>query len=84
MELAAYLDRIRFEGPVTIDLAGLCALHRAHLTAISYENLDLQLARPRRPSWTVWWIATGSMSACRITPLAGASSAPTRSPTTLA
>jgi N-hydroxyarylamine O-acetyltransferase len=46
MELVAYLDRIGFEGPVTIDLDGLRALHRTHLHGVSYENLDVQLGRP--------------------------------------
>ena len=46
MELGAYLDRICFEGPVVTDLAGLSALHRAHLSAVSYENFDVQLGRP--------------------------------------
>ncbi len=45
MQLAAYLDRIGVRGGVTPDLVGLRALHRAHLQAISYENLDVQLGR---------------------------------------
>jgi len=45
MELQAYLDRIGHSGPVRPDLATLKALHRAHLKAISYENLDVQLGR---------------------------------------
>ena len=46
MELRAYLDRIGVAEPVAPDLAGLRALHRAHLMAIPYENLDVQLGRP--------------------------------------
>ncbi|MDQ0462556.1 N-hydroxyarylamine O-acetyltransferase [Caulobacter ginsengisoli] len=46
MELAAYLDRIGHAGPVRPDLATLRAVHRAHLLAIPYENLDVQLGRP--------------------------------------
>lgn len=46
MELAAYLDRIGYAGPVEPTLATLRAVHRAHLLAISYENLDVQLGRP--------------------------------------
>ena len=45
MDLQAYLDRIGYAGPATPDLATLCALHRAHLLAIPYENLDVQLQR---------------------------------------
>jgi N-hydroxyarylamine O-acetyltransferase len=46
MDLKAYFDRIGFEGEVRPDLATLVALHRAHLQAIPYENLDVQLGRP--------------------------------------
>jgi N-hydroxyarylamine O-acetyltransferase len=46
MELSAYLDRIGYSGPIAPDVATLAALHRAHLLAIPYENLDVQLRRP--------------------------------------
>lgn len=46
MDLAAYLDRIGFAGQARPDLATLKAVHRAHLLAIPYENLDVQLRRP--------------------------------------
>lgn len=46
MKLAAYLDRIGYNGPVAPDLATLKAVHRAHHFAIPYENLDVQLGRP--------------------------------------
>ena len=49
MELGAYLDRIGYGGPVRPDLATLRGLHRAHLLAIPYENLDVQLGRPLTP-----------------------------------
>jgi N-hydroxyarylamine O-acetyltransferase len=49
VELQAYLDRIGYAGPVRPDLATLRALHRAHLQAIPYENLDVQLGRPLTP-----------------------------------
>jgi len=45
MELSAYLERIGHAGPVAPDLATLKALHRAHLLAIPYENLDVQFGR---------------------------------------
>lgn len=44
--LDAYLARIGHTGPVAPDLATLRALHRAHLLAIPYENIDVQLGRP--------------------------------------
>ncbi|MEZ0242119.1 MAG: arylamine N-acetyltransferase [Sphingomonas sp.] len=46
MKLAAYLDRIGHQGPVTTDLATLRSLVRAHLAAVPFENLDVQLGRP--------------------------------------
>ena len=45
MDLSAYLDRIGYAGPLRPDLETLHALHRAHLLAIPYENLDVQLGR---------------------------------------
>ena len=49
MDLKAYLDRIGFAGEPRPDLATLSALHRAHLMAIPYESLDVQLGRPLTP-----------------------------------
>lgn len=46
MRLEAYLRRIGLKGPVRPDLETLRAVHRAHLLAIPYENLDVQLGRP--------------------------------------
>lgn len=46
MKLDAYLDRIAYQGPLRADHATLVGLHRAHLLAIPYENLDVQLGRP--------------------------------------
>ncbi|MDP1630449.1 MAG: arylamine N-acetyltransferase [Caulobacter sp.] len=46
MDLAAYFRRIGFQGEARPDLATLKAVHRAHLLAIPYENLDVQLGRP--------------------------------------
>lgn len=46
MDLDAYLDRIDYGGPVAPDLETLIELHRHHLYAIPYENLDVQLRRP--------------------------------------
>jgi N-hydroxyarylamine O-acetyltransferase len=43
MKLAAYLNRIHYTGSHQPTLATLRALHRAHLLAIPYENLDIHL-----------------------------------------
>ncbi len=45
MNLDAYLDRIGLSERPPADLEGLRVLHRAHLRAIPYENLDVQLGR---------------------------------------
>ena len=45
MDLKAYFGRIGYVGEPRTDLATLHALHRAHLLAIPYENLDIQLGR---------------------------------------
>lgn len=44
-ELSRYLERIGFSGTPRVDLDGLRELHRRHLLAIPYENLDVQLGR---------------------------------------
>jgi N-hydroxyarylamine O-acetyltransferase len=44
-KLQAYLDRIGFKGSARPDLATLRAVHRSHVEAIPYENLDVQLRR---------------------------------------
>ncbi len=46
MQLDAYLKRINYTGSLAPDLATLTALHRAHLLAIPYENLDIHRACP--------------------------------------
>lgn len=46
MDLKAYFERIGFAGEARPDLTTLKALHRAHLLAIPYENLDVQLGTP--------------------------------------
>jgi len=42
-DLDAYLRRINFHGPLHPDLPTLKALHRAHIDAIPFENLDIQM-----------------------------------------
>lgn len=44
-ELGAYLTRIGHPAEVRPDLATLRSVHRAHLSAIPYEALDIQLSR---------------------------------------
>jgi N-hydroxyarylamine O-acetyltransferase len=46
IELAAYLRRVGYHGPLHANLETLRALHRAHANAIPYENFDVQLKRP--------------------------------------
>lgn len=43
---AAYLRRINYAGPLDRSLRTLRMLHRAHLLAIPYENLDVQFGVP--------------------------------------
>lgn len=45
LSLARYLDRIGYNGSLDPDLETLTAIHRAHLRAIPYENLDIHLGR---------------------------------------
>jgi N-hydroxyarylamine O-acetyltransferase len=45
MDVAAYLRRIGVKEFPPSNLAGLRTLHRAHLLAIPFENLDVQLGR---------------------------------------
>ena len=42
-DLASYLDRIGFEGPLAPNEDTLARLHEAHLRTFPYENLDIQL-----------------------------------------
>lgn len=46
MNVDAYLDRIGYAGPRAPEAATLRALHRAHLLAVPFENLDIALGRP--------------------------------------
>jgi N-hydroxyarylamine O-acetyltransferase len=47
-QLAAYLKRIGISAPRRPTLHALRRVHRAHVTAMPYENLDIQLGRPIR------------------------------------
>ncbi|RRS00150.1 arylamine N-acetyltransferase family protein [Glycomyces terrestris] len=46
--LAAYLDRVGITAPRRPTLHALRRIHRAHVAAMPYENLDIQLGRPIR------------------------------------
>jgi len=45
-DLSAYLTRIDGARPARANMAALQALHRAHLAAIPFENLDIQMGLP--------------------------------------
>ena len=45
-DLAAYLARIDYKGPLQPNAEVLSALHLAHATHIPYENLDILLGKP--------------------------------------
>ncbi|MCC3765481.1 arylamine N-acetyltransferase [Glycomyces sp. TRM65418] len=47
-QLAAYLKRIGISAPRRPTLHALRRVHRAHVAAMPYENLDIQLGRPIR------------------------------------
>jgi N-hydroxyarylamine O-acetyltransferase len=46
VDVDAYLERIGVEGPAEPSEETLRALHRAHLFAVPFENLDIHLGRP--------------------------------------
>ena len=45
MDIAAYLDRIGYDGPRAPTLETLRALHRGHMLTVPFENLDIHLGR---------------------------------------
>jgi N-hydroxyarylamine O-acetyltransferase len=46
VDVAAYLDRIAYRGPLDASVETLCGLHLAHLYAVPFENLDIMSGRP--------------------------------------
>lgn len=48
LDLEAYLARIRYAGSLDPTLETLRGLHRAHVSTIPFENLDILLGRPIR------------------------------------
>lgn len=53
--VAAYLSRIGFAGPIAHDLATLTALQLAHLQAVPFEALDVFAGRPVSADDTAAW-----------------------------
>ena len=45
LDLPAYLERIDYRGPTAPAAGTLRALHRAHMFAVPFENLDIHLGR---------------------------------------
>ena len=45
MNVEEYLERLAVQRPAAADEASLVALHRAHLLAVPFENLDIHLGR---------------------------------------
>lgn len=45
LDTHAYLARIAYAGPTSPTKSTLCALHRAHMLAVPFENLDIDLDR---------------------------------------
>jgi N-hydroxyarylamine O-acetyltransferase len=45
LDVRGYLDRIGYSGPIEATAENLRALHRAHLLAVPFENLDISLGR---------------------------------------
>jgi N-hydroxyarylamine O-acetyltransferase len=46
LDVSAYLARIGYSGSTDPSAETLCAIHRAHLLAVPFENLDIHLGRP--------------------------------------
>lgn len=45
LHVPSYLERIAYHGPTSTTSGTLRALHRAHLTSVPFENLDISLGR---------------------------------------
>jgi N-hydroxyarylamine O-acetyltransferase len=45
LDIAAYLERIKYRGPLEPNPATLRELHKAHMLAVPFENLDIHLGR---------------------------------------
>src|SRR2546422_1038718 len=45
MDVSSYLNRINYHGPGDVSAETLRELHKAHLLAVPFENLDVHLGR---------------------------------------
>ena len=45
MDINSYIQRINYNGPLEPTIDTLCALHRAHMLSVPFENLDIPLGR---------------------------------------
>ena len=48
VDVDAYLERIGYDGPLKPGADTLAGLHRAHMLAVPFENLDLHIGRRER------------------------------------
>ena len=55
MNIRTYLERIGYDKPVRLDVETLRGLHYAHLLAIPFENLDIQLGKPIQLTERALW-----------------------------
>jgi N-hydroxyarylamine O-acetyltransferase len=56
MDIQAYLVRINYDGPIGLNFATLSGLHRAHMLAVPFENLDIvPLQRPIQLNEQALW-----------------------------
>ena len=56
MTIFEYLARIGIDRPIRPDIESLCALHRAHMLTVPFENLDINpLGRPIRLDLESLW-----------------------------
>ena len=46
MDIAAYLQRIKYGGAITVTAQTLGALQKSHLLTVPFENLDIHLGKP--------------------------------------
>lgn len=46
LDISAYFDRIAYSGPMEPSAETLRALHRAHMLAVPFENLDIHIGCP--------------------------------------
>jgi N-hydroxyarylamine O-acetyltransferase len=48
LDLNDYFSRINYQGPTTPSLATLQGIHAAHVSAIAFENLSIQMLQPAK------------------------------------